>query len=333
MKIVIFEVEAHEVQAFEVLKADHEVTLVTERLSRSNAKDFADAEIVSTFVYSEADAAVLQQLPALKMLATRSTGFDHIDTNFCKEHNISVCNVPVYGEHTVAEHVFALLLTISHRMPEAIERARKGPFSPQGLEGFDLNGKVLGVLGTGSIGRATIGIAKGFGMRVIAFDAYPNESAAKTMGFDYMPMDDVLSTADILTLHLPANPETENLLSAREFGLMKDGVIFINTARGSVVQGRALVQALKSGKVAAAGLDVLTEEPMIREEAELVSSDFVSQDAMANLLADHVLLRMPNVVLTPHSGFNTKEAMSRIVETTIENIEAFGRGQPQNTVG
>jgi D-lactate dehydrogenase len=333
MKVVVFEVEPHEAAAFDRLKGPNEVVLEESPLRAAKAARFADAQIISTFVYSDVDRRVLEQLAAVKMIATRSTGFDHIDLAYCGERGIIVSNVPTYGENTVAEHVFALLLTISHRMREAIERARSGPFSPLGLQGFDLAGKTLGVLGTGSIGRNVIRIARGFEMAVIASDLNRDEALARSLGFRYASFEEVLGAADILTLHVPATATTHNLISDSQFAQMKDGVVLINTARGTLVDARALIEALRRGKVAAAGLDVLPDEPMIREEAELICSTFCNQRDLRNVVADHVLLRMPNVVVTPHSAFNTKEAVGRIVRTTIENIEAYIAGRPRNTVG
>jgi D-lactate dehydrogenase len=332
MKVVVFEVEPREASAFEVLKAQNGIVLIEGPLRAANAAGFLDAEVISTFLYSELDRPALEKLPAVKLIATRSTGFDHIDITYCAERGITVSNVPTYGENTVAEHVFALLLTISHRMREAIDRARTGQFSPLGLQGFDLAGKTLGVVGTGSIGRNVIRIARGFEMTVIASDIKPDEALARNLGFRYLPFEDVLGSADVLTLHVPATPKTHNLISDRELARMKDGVVLINTARGSLVDARALIEGLRRGKVAAAGLDVLPDEPMIREEAELICSVFCNQRDLRNLLADHVLLKMTNVVVTPHSAFNTREAVGRILDTTVKNIEAYRAGQPQNVV-
>lgn len=333
MKIVVFEAEFREAPAFEPLEADHELVLVGAPLEAENAGDYADAEIVSTFIYSKLDRDVLAQLAALRMIATRSTGFDHIDVAYCGSRGVVVSNVPSYGEKTVAEHVFALLLAISHRIPEAFERAQHGSFSPHGLQGFDLSGKTLGVMGTGSIGRHVIEIAHGFGMQVVAFDVHPDEEAARKLGFRYVEFKELLGAADVISLHVPATPKTHHLLSGKAFATMRDGVVIINTARGDLIDSGALIQALISGKVAAAGLDVLPDEPIIREEAELISSTFVDKQQLQNLAANHVLLRMRNVIVTPHSAFNTREAVARIVETTVQNIAAFVAGAPQNMVG
>lgn len=332
MKIVIFEVEPREAAVFDVLGDEHELVVRAEPLQASNASQFADAEVVSTFIYSTLDRHVLDQLASAKMIATRSTGYDHIDMEVCAERKIAVCNVPTYGENTVAEHVFALLLAISHRLRDAMERARSGWFSPEGLEGFDLQGKVLGVIGTGAIGRHVIRIARGFLMDVVAFDLHPDLELEADLGFRYVGFDDLLARSDIISLHVPASPKTHHLIGADAFRRMKRGAIILNTARGGVIDVIALVQALRTGQVAAAGLDVLPDEPLIREEAELISSAFAGQHDLRNLVAGHVLLNMPNVIVTPHSGFNTREATARIIATTIENIEAFAAGRPRNRV-
>lgn len=332
MKIFIFEVEDWETHLFDEIPPQHEVQYLKEPLTHENAHQFADAEIVSTFIYSDLDQEVLKQLPNLKLLATRSTGFDHVDTDYCKAHDVLVCNVPTYGENTVAEHTFGLLLSISHKLTEAIDRTRKGDFSQSGLQGFDLFGKVLGVIGTGNIGQHVIRIARGFQMEVLAFDVKPKPQLAEELGFRYGDLDEVLATADIVTLHVPANPKTQHLISQAQFDRMKDGAILINTSRGNIVDIDALIKALADGKVAAAGLDVLPEEPVMREEAELLRSLYRKQHNLDTLLADHVLLRLRNVVITPHSAFNTREAIQRILDTTADNITQFVQGNPQNVV-
>lgn len=333
MKIVVFEAEARERAAFDRLGAAHEVVFVAEPLKAETAVACADANVISTFIYSELGRAVLEKLGNVKLIATRSTGYDHIDLGFCRSKGIAVANVPTYGENTVAEHVFALLLSLAHRLPEAVERARSGRFSPQGLEGFDLAGRTIGIVGTGHIGRHVIRIAKGFGMDAVAFDVKPDAALAAELGFRYMPFDELLAASDVISLHAPATRETHHLLSTRAFERMKDKAVVINTARGSLIDAHALIMALRSGKLAGAGLDVLPDEPLIREEAELVCSLFSGQHDLRDVVADHILLHMPNVIVTPHSAFNTHEAIARIVETTIANIEGFVSGRPQNLVG
>ena len=319
MKIAFFEMEKWEEDAFRDLQRQHEVLFFEEPLNSQNAAQCADAEILSPFIYSRLTREVLEKMPHLKMIATRSTGIDHIDANFCHERGITLCNVPSYGEATVAEHVFALLLTISHHMTDAIERTRRGDFHQDGLQGFDLVGKTIGVIGTGQIGRHVIKIARGFGMKVLAYDLAPD----KTWGVDYVELPTLLKESDIITLHVPGGKETRHMIGSREFTMMKKGAVLINTARGTVVDVEALVQALSSGQLSAAGLDVLPEEPAIKEEAELLRAVLGEKYDLKTLLLDHVLLRMKNVFITPHSAFNTKEAIGRILDVTNKNIDKF----------
>jgi D-lactate dehydrogenase len=332
MKIVAFEVEEWEKSAFAPLEDDHNLVLLEKKLTVENAGQFADADVISTFIYSDAGVDVLEQFDQLKLISTRSTGYDHISMAYCREKGITVCNVPSYGDKTVAEHVFGLLLAISHNIVEASNRTRRGDFSLQGLRGFDLEGKTMGVIGTGSIGAHVIQIAKGFGMSVVAHDLAPNHELAEKLDFKYLSMDELLSISDIISLHVPAIEATYHLISDEEFQKMKEGTVLINTARGSVVHIQALARALSSGKIAAAGLDVLPEEPTIREESELLRSFFLEQYDPETLLAGHVLLRMRNVIITPHNAFYTQEAVERILETTVENIEAYISGEPVNVV-
>ncbi|MHB1295076.1 MAG: hydroxyacid dehydrogenase [Anaerolineae bacterium] len=332
MRIAVFEVEEWEREAFRALTGAHDVQYVREPLSADNVDTYADTEVLSSFVYSELGADVLSKTPGLRMIAARATGFNNIDLGYCNAHGITVSNVPAYGDCTVAEHVFALLLAISHRVVEAADRTRRGDFSLQGLQGFDLRGKTLGVVGTGNIGLCVITIAKGLGMDVVAFDVRRNEAAAQKMDFRYVGMDELLANADVITLHVPSNPKTHHMLSDPQFEAMKQGVVLINTARGDIVDNRALVKALAQGKVRAAGLDVLAEEPAIREEAELLRSMYRDRHDLEAILADSILLRMRNVIITPHSAFNTREAVERLLATTVENIECYVAGEPQNVV-
>ena len=332
MKIVVFEYEDWEKSEFDTLGANNQIDVDYDPLGIDNAARYQDAEIVTTFVNSDMGRDVLEQMPHLKFIATRSTGFDHIDMDYCKAHDITVSNVPSYGEETVAEHVFALLLSISHKMPQAISRTRQGNFSQDGLQGFDLQGKTLGIIGTGHIGLNVIKIANGFRMNVIAFDAYPDQSHAEELGFEYVSFESLLSQSDIISLHVPSNKNTKNLISHDEFDRMKDGVVIINTARGDVMDVKALLGALAHKKVSAAGLDVLPEEPTIKEEAELLRTLFTKNEDLETLLADHILLHLDNVIITPHSAFNTKEATERILKTTIENIDGFLNNNVINAV-
>ncbi|MFP4473413.1 MAG: hydroxyacid dehydrogenase [Candidatus Omnitrophota bacterium] len=332
MNIAVFEVAEWERQTFERLEDEHDIQSAADPLLPDNAGEYRDAEIISAFIYSKLSRGTLEKLPNLKLIATRSTGFDHIDQDFCNEKNIAICNVPSYGENTVAEHVFALLLMISHRLKEAVDRTRRGDFSFEGLRGFDLKGRTLGIIGTGHIGECTARIAKGFGMSILAMDLKPREDLAEELGFDYVDMDTLLAKSDVVTIHVPAKADTKCMFTKEQFAKMKDSAVLINTARGNLVDNEALMDALSSGKLKAAGLDVLPEEPMIREEAELLRPSKLQKQKMEDLLADHLLLRMNNVVITPHNAFNTKEAVERILSTTFKNITGFIKGDPLNVV-
>lgn len=332
MKVVAFEVEDWEADAFYDLGGEFNVETNPHPLGKRNAEDYSDAQVISTFINCDLGNEVLKHFDDLRLIATRSTGFDHIDLDYCNEHDIAVCNVPDYGANTVAEHVFALLLTISHNMEPAIDRTRKGDFSPRGLQGFDLKGRTLGVIGTGDIGQSVIQIAKGFQMKVLAHDVAPRNDLAEQLGFDYLSLHELLQQSDVITLHVPSNEQTHHMIGERQFHFMKDKAVLINTARGDVIDIRAMVRALAEGKLAAAGLDVLPNEPVIREEAELLRSIYERKHDLQTLLADHVLAHLRNVIITPHSAFNTREAVERIIDTTRQNIEAFAQGQPQNLV-
>ncbi len=334
MKISIFEIEQWQREAFKPLEKDHDVTYTQKPLISETVGEHGEAEIVSTFIYSKVDREVLSGLPNLKLIATRSTGFDHVDWEYCNEHDIRIANVPTYGKNTVAEHAFALLLALSHRIVDGVSKTRGGEFSPEGLRGFDLMDKTLGVIGTGDIGEHAIQIANGFGMRVLAFDVKPREQLLNRLSFEYADMDTVLSRSDIITVHVPANPKTKDLISEEQFEKMKDGVVLINTSRGSVVNIQALSRALEKKKVAAAGLDVLPEEKTIREEKQVLKKVYEQDDesTIKRLLADNVLLKMDNVIITPHTAFNTTEAVQRILSTTYDNINSFAKGEKKNIV-
>lgn len=332
MKIAVFEAEQWEHDACLGLTPAHEVSCTRGIVNEAAASAHASAAIISPFVYSRLDARVLSRFAQLKLIATRSTGYDHIDLGYCQSRGVTVCNVPGYGDSTVAEHVFALLLGLARKITDAAERTRRGRFDQTGLRGFELKDKTIAVIGAGRIGMRVIEIARGFAMKIIAVDARRDETAARRLGFQYDCLEAALGQADVVTLHVPATAKTQGLISERELTLMKPGAVLINTARGSVVDVEALVRALAEGRLAGAGLDVLPQEPQLREEAEIFRADSENSIDLKALVANHVLLQFPNVLVTPHNAYNTTEAIARIIDTTIANIEAFARGAPQNVV-
>lgn len=313
--------------------SEHEIEFSEKDLNPDSLPE-NDAEIISVFVDSVVDKKVLDAMPNLKMIATRSTGFDHIDLKEAQKKGVVVSNVPAYGANTVAEHAFALLLTLSHKVYEAYDQVReKGSFSQEGLQGFDLLGKTIGVVGTGHIGTYAIKIAKGFGMEVIAHDINPNSDLEKELDFKYKDLDELLSSSDIVTIHVPFCEDTEGMFNEERLRKMKEGAVLINTSRGGIVETEALVKVLEEGHLAGAGLDVLEEEGVVSDELEFLRKEHPQESDLRAVLANHVLIDMPNVIVTPHNAFNTKEALERILKTTVLNIESFIEGNPENTVG
>lgn len=290
------------------------------------------AEALCVFIESKISEAEMRRFPALKLIATRSTGFDHIDLAAAKARGIAVANVPFYGENTVAEFAFALLLALSRRVIDADERVRAGAFSPAGLRGFDLAGKTLGVIGTGHIGAHVIRMAKGFGMKVLGFDAFPNAELSHTLDFSYVPLSELLASSDVITLHVPYNEHTHHLINLGNIADIKKGAYLVNTARGAVVETDALVEALQKNILAGAALDVLEEEGDLNEEAALLTAPHPNEGSIKIALENHYLIEHPRVIVTPHLAFNTREAVERILDTTIENIKGFAGGAPTNIV-
>lgn len=309
-----------------------EITFHTGSLATFPDLTDPDATVLCTFIESKIGKAELDRFPLLKLIATRSTGYDHIDLAAAKARGITVANVPFYGENTVAEFAFALLLALSRRVIDADERVREGTFSPTGLRGFDLAGKTIGVIGTGHIGAHLIRMAQGFGMKVIGFDAYPNADLAHTLNFTYLPLPELLATSDIISIHVPYNTDTHHLINKKNVGMIKKGAYLINTARGAVVETDALVEALKSGTLAGAALDVLEEEGELADATTLLTSAHPKADELKTLIENHYLISHPRVIVTPHVAFNTIEAVERILDTTIENIQHFASGSPTNVV-
>jgi D-lactate dehydrogenase len=273
-KIVFFELEPWEKDYIKEHLKGHELVFVDQKLEDKNADQYKDAEAVAVFIYSQVTEGVLKKLQNVKLVATMSTGFDHVNLEACKKKNIVACNVPAYGDNTVAEHAMALLLAIARKLVPSIERTRKGDFSLEGLRGFDLKGKTLGIVGTGRIGRNVAHFAESFGMKVVAFDKFPNEALAKECGFAYVSFDDLLAQSDVISMHLPENPETHHIINMNNVGKIKKGCVLINTARGGLIETEAILYGLKQGIFAGCGLDVLEEEATIREEMELLHETF-----------------------------------------------------------
>lgn len=310
----------------------HNVTFIDEPLTDKNADKAGDADAVAFFIYSQINDKILKKLSKAKLVATMSTGFDHVNLDDCRKMNVVACNVPAYGDNTVAEHAMALLLAIARNLVPSIERTRKGDFNLDGLRGFDLKGKIMGIVGTGRIGRNVAHYAEGFGMKVIAFDKFPNDALAKECGFTYVSLDQLFAESDVISMHLPEMPETHHIININNVRKIKKGCVLINTARGGLIETEAILVGLKEGIFSACGLDVLEEEVTIKEEAELLHETFQKATDMKVLLEEHMLLTHPKVLVTPHNAFNSDEALMRILDTTIDNINAFFSGVPKNKI-
>lgn len=293
--------------------------------------ELAKLDAASVFIYSKLDAAALKRLARLRLIATRSTGFDHIDLKAARRRGVAVANVPSYGEHTVAEHTFALILSLTRNIHKAYLKTTRADFSLEGLQGFDLKGKTLGVVGAGHIGLHVIKMAKGFGMEVLAADSRRQPFLAEVLDFQYVPLEVLLKRSDIVTLHTPHSAATHHLVNRKTVQTMKRGALLINTARGGLVETDALVWALDQGILAGAALDVLEGEDLIKEERQLLSADF-PKEKLETALKNHILLHRDNVVITPHIAFFSKEALQRIVQTTVLNLVNFFEGKPTHLV-
>jgi len=333
MKIAFFEIEAEEAVYFRDRLIGHEIDFYSERIDKHNLPIKRDYEAISVFTNCEVKTEVINALPNLKFIATRSTGYNHIDINVATAKNIIVSSVPHYGENTVAEFTFGLILTLSRKIFQAFDRIKEiGSFDTRGLQGFDLREKTIGVVGTGRIGRHVIRIAKGFEMNVIATDAFPDEKFASEMNVRYMPFEELISQADVITFHVPESPNTFHMLNMTNIHKIKRGALVINTARGSVIETSAIVKALNDGIIGGAGLDVLEEEVLTKDERDILIKGKAREHNLETILYNHVLVDMDNVIMTPHNAFNTKEALIRILDTTILNINSFVAGAPQNEI-
>ena len=314
MKIALFDAKPYDKPGFEKygeengIKFKYYETKLTEDTVNLAAGCFG----VCVFVNDTVNRAVIDKLCeyGVKIIALRCAGYNNVDIEYCYGR-IHVVHVPAYSPYAVAEHAIAMLLTSIRRIHKAYIRTRDFNFSLNNLDGFDLHGKTVGVIGTGKIGQCFINICLGFGMKVICFDKYPNDS----LGLEYVTLDELFEKSDIISLHCPLTDETKHLISTQSIEKMKKGVVIINTSRGALIDTEALIEGIKARQVGAACLDVYEEE-----------SDFFFRDFSGHIVEDDTLARlisMPNVIVTSHQGYLTKEALNNIAETTVENILLF----------
>lgn len=289
------------------------------------------ATIISVFVNSNVSAEIMDLMPKLKLIAVRATGYNNVDLAAAAQRGIAVVNVPAYGDHTVAEYAFGLILSLLRKIPASMAAVENG--NPP-LRGHDISGKTLGVIGTGRIGQKVISIAKAFNMNVIAYDPFPNKHAARKLGFHYVTLQNLLKNSHIVTLHAPYNSNNHHLIGVKEFTLMRRGSYIINTARGELIDNQALISALENNHLAGAALDVLEGEKLIshQEEIHLLRSKELDPYSLELSFEVTTLLKMPNVIITQHNAYNSWEAIRRINLVTVENIALFLKKKPQNIV-
>lgn len=327
MKVALFSAKPYDRRFFTAANdSGHDLHFIESRLTRDTAALAAGAEAVCAFVNDEMPAEVVAALArgGTRLIALRSAGFNHVDLAAAEAHGIAVGRVPAYSPHAVAEHAVALILTLNRHTHRAYNRVREGNFALDGLLGFDMHGKVAGVVGTGLIGAIVVRILAGFGCRILASDPFPNPECL-ALGAEYVTPDALLAQSDIITLQCPLTPETRHLICDRTIALMKPGVMLINSSRGEVVDTRAAIRGLKSGRIGSLGLDVYEEEGDLFFED--LSGDVMTDDVFARLLT------FPNVLITGHQAFFTAEALTAIAGTTIANIDSFARtGAPLHPV-
>lgn len=321
MRIAVFSNKSYDREALERANEAHRHDLVyfEPRLGEATSSLARGFDAVCPFVNDDLSAPVIEALATsgVRLLTLRSAGFNHVDLRAAARNQVVVARVPAYSPYAVAEHAMGLILTLNRKFHRAHARVREGNFSLEGLLGFDLCGKTMGVVGTGKIGTVFCRIAIGFGCRVVAHDAYPS-TEVEQLGVKYAGLEEVLASADIIALHLPLTPETRHIIDTTAIERMKPGVMLINTSRGALVDTKAVIAGLKSGHIGSLGLDVYEEEADLFFED--LSNTVIQDDVFARLLT------FPNVLITGHQGFFTVEALQRIAETTLSNATAFETG-------
>lgn len=328
MNTVFFEVQEWEKSILQ--QVFPEATIVSDKLTKENCASYAGAEVVSCFIYSTLNREVLENMPNLRYIATRSTGFDHIDIEYCRQKNIQVSNVPEYGSNTVAEHTFALILSLTRKIYQSVNQSKTLNFEHDKISGVDLNGKMIGIIGLGKIGSHVLRIAQGFGMKALVYSRSQRSDVGTN--FSYVDLDSLITNSDIVTLHVPLTSETHHVINKTNILKFKKGSYLINTARGGLIETEAIIVGLDKGIFAGVGFDVLEEEKNLTEELDVFTSEYKSQVDLKTLVYNHILINHPKVLITPHNAFNSEEALLRISKTTIENIQGYLGGISVNVV-
>lgn len=320
LRVILFDAKPYDKEFFNKLNENtdygYELHYITGHLSEDTVALTKGFDCVCVFVNDNVSASVIDKLHenGIKLLALRSAGYNNVDLS-ASYRKVHVVRVPAYSPYAIAEHAVALMLSLNRKTHRAYFRTRDNNFTINGLLGFDMHKKTAGIIGTGKIGKVVMEVLKGFGMRVLAFDVYPDYKFAEKNGIEYVNLQSIYQESDIISLHCPLTPENVHMINTDTISRMKDGVMIINTGRGKLINTKDLIQGLKSRKIGSAGLDVYEEE-----------SDYFFEDFSAEPISDDVLARLlsfPNVLVTSHQAFFTKEAMENITETTMNNIRLF----------
>lgn len=322
-KIAFFGAKPYDIASFDKVneKYNYDIRYYKGHLNPNNVVLTQDTDVVCIFVDDTADAAVIDAMVdnGVKLLALRCAGFNNVDLKAAKG-KLPVVRVPAYSPYAVAEYSLALMLSLNRKIHRAYWRTRDGNFSLNGLMGFDMHGKTIGIIGTGKIAKILIRLLKGFGMRILAYDLYPDMKFAGEEGISYVSLDELYRESDIISLHCPLTDQTKYMIDKDSIDKMKEGVMIINTGRGQLINTNDLIEGLKEKKIAAAGLDVYEEEGEYFYEDK--SDKIIDDDVLARLLSFN------NVIVTSHQAFFTKEALHNIAETTLQNIEDFRCHRP-----
>src|SRR5215467_223091 len=322
MKVAIFSTKNYDREFLGDANASrHELRFFEPHLNEETVALASGSEAVCVFVNDQVNAAVIAKLRSLgvRLIALRCAGYNNVDLSSATKHGIAVVRVPAYSPYAVAEHTIALMLALNRKVHRAYNRVREGNFALDGLVGFDLHGKTVGLVGTGQIGTVVAQILTGFGCPTLAFDPFPN-ATCRSLGVRYVELNELFAQSDIISLHCPLTPENKYIINDAAITRMKNGVMLINTSRGALLNTLAIIQGLKSGKIGYLGLDVYEEEEEIFFEDR--SGLILSDDVFARLLT------FPNVIISGHQAFFTREALLNIAATTIENITKFENNQP-----
>lgn len=332
MKTVIFEADI-QIQSYiknSLVDSSCEIIFVDQPLSIENVFSYKDAEVISVFIYSEVSKEIINNLPLLKFIATRSTGFDHVDCVYAKKKGIAISYVPDYARNAVAEFTFGLMFNIVRNINFAANQLPAFGYEKSLLlYGTELRNKTLGVIGAGNIGRRVIEIAQIFGINVVVYDIFEDQDFAKKYDCIYASLNDVLASADILTLHVPCTKETYHLINKKTISCMKKGAYIINTARGALINVKDLTQSLLSGYLAGAACDVLEYEHFMNDPLLLIKQK-VPGEALQIILFNRMLMSLPNAIITPHIAYCSDEALKNMLEITLKNIQGFLAGNPKN---